>query len=203
MTIHCPNTGAMTGCDQPGSEIWYSRSTNPNRKYAHSLEVVVTPSGRVGVNTHRANALIAEVLRSGILAEFVSGSEIRAEPPIPDEKGRFDFLLREGERNCFIEVKSLTLCGADGVGRFPDAPSTRAVKHVQALQRRVLAGERAVLVFCVQHTGVETVTSADEIHPEYGAALRQAIADGVEVFAYACRIERHEIEISQRLPVLF
>ena len=222
LTVHCPNTGAMTGCAEPGFEVWYSKSSNPKRKYPHTLEVVVSDNGRVGVNTARANALVKEALEVRRLAPFAGFALERAEAAIPDEAGRFDFLLRSDpeaavqdasaaaggavgsaveEQVCYVEVKSMTLCDGAGRGSFPDAVSERAIKHVQALRRRVQAGERGVLLFCAQHTGITRATIADEIHPAYGEAVRSAVADGVEVYAFGARIEVDEICIDTELPV--
>lgn len=201
LTVHCPNTGAMLGCAEPGSEVWFSESSNPARKYRHTLEVVVTTHGRAGVNTARANALVREALSAGVGSSLTGFSVVRSEVPIPDESGRFDLLLGDGERDCFVEVKNLTLCDAAGRGSFPDAVSVRAVRHVRALARRAQAGDRAVLAFCVQHTGVEYATLADEIDAEYGAAVRAAAAAGVEVLAFGCSIEPAEILVTSELPV--
>ena len=202
LTVHCPNTGAMLGCAEPGSPAWYSTSANPKRKYPNTLEVVVSRNGRVGVNTARANQLVAEALNAGRLSPFEDLRLVRAEAAIPDESGRFDFLLEdEGGAPCWIEVKNMTLCDDTGRGSFPDAVSDRAVKHVIALARRVTAGERAALVFCAQHTGVLRATLADEIHPGYGAAVRAAAEAGVEIHAFGCRIGLDEIRIESALPV--
>jgi len=202
LTAHCPNTGAMLGCATPGSEAWYSDSGNRQRKYRHTLEVVVTPAGRIGVNTSRANWLVREALEAHALEPLADLTLVRAEVAIPDESGRFDFLLSdEAGRACYLEVKNLTLSDEKGRGSFPDAMSERALKHVRALLRRVEADERAVLAFCVQHTGVQTATLADEIHPAYGEAVRQAAAVGVEVYAFGCTIALDEIRIDRMLPV--
>ncbi len=202
LTVHCPNTGAMLGCAEPGSPAWYSSSDNLKRKYPNTLEVVVSANGRVGVNTARANQLIAEAISEGSLPPFAQSRFIRAEAPIPDESGRFDFLLEDDQGvPCWIEVKNMTLCDETGRGSFPDAVSERAVRHVNALARRAAADERAALVFCAQHTGVLRATLADEIHATYGAAVRAAEAGGVEVHAFGCRIEPDEIRIESALPV--
>ena len=202
LTVHCPNTGAMFGCAEPGSEVWYSTSSNPKRKYPNTLEVVLGNNGRVGVNTSRANQLIGEALEAGALAPFAELRLLRAEAVIPDESGRFDFLLEDAAgKPCWVEVKNMTLCDETGRGSFPDAVSERALKHVNALVRRVRAGERAALVFCAQHTGVLRATLADEIHPAYGAAVRSAAEAGVEVLAFGCAIERDEIRVDAELPV--
>ncbi len=201
LTVHCPNTGAMTGCTDPGLEVWYSTSDNPRRKYRHTLEVVCTPAGRVGINSARANDLVAEALAAGRIAELEGAGEIRREARIPGSGGRFDFLLSGSDGACWIEVKSMTLWLGQGRGAFPDAVSERAVRHVAALVDRRRAGERAVLLFCVQHTGVEVATPADEIHPAYGDALRAAAAEGVEVLAYGCDIGRSDLVLSAPLAV--
>jgi sugar fermentation stimulation protein A len=201
LTVHCPNTGAMLGCSDPGSEVWYSDSGNERRKYRHTLEVVCTPVGRVGVNTARANRLVEEALACGRVTELQGYEQIKREAAIPEGNGRFDFLLEGSRGRCFVEVKSMTLRLSGGWGAFPDAVSVRALRHVEALIRRKRAGDRAVLLFCVQHTGVDRATTADAIYPEYGDAVRRAVAEGVEVFAYGCRIDRDAIAVDRALPV--
>jgi len=185
LTIHCPNPGAMTGCDAEGTRVWFSTWDNASRKYRHSLEIVATNESRlVGVNPTRANRIVGEALEAGTMRGFV-GTSIDREVRIPDESGRFDFRLHgSADRDCFIEVKSVTLLRARGLGAFPDAKSERASRHVAALQRVRERGYRAVLVFCIQHNGIERVTTADDIDPRYGAALRRARDAGVEVVAF-------------------
>ena len=95
MTIHCANTGAMTGCATPGSAVWFSTSANPRRKYAHTLELVRDAEGDlIGVNTGRANGLVAQALAAKLLPGFPS-RDIETEVNIPNERGRFD--LRVGD----------------------------------------------------------------------------------------------------------
>jgi len=208
MTIHCPNTGAMLGCSEPGSRVWYSTSSNPRRKYPHSLEIVCNREHHlIGVNSALANTLVEESLASGGIAELEGYRRWKREVPIPDappgHSGRFDFALyQEREMTCFVEVKSVTLALGEGLGAFPDAPSVRAQKHVQALLRLACKGNRCVLLFCVQHTGVDRVTVADEVDPVYAKAVRTARAGGVEVLAYGTEISPLGISLTRPLPVL-
>jgi len=144
LTLHCPNTGAMTGCNTPGSRVWFSRSDNRKRKYPHTLEIieplesVTTDVGgragaKVGINSGKANALIKEAISAGMIAELVEPRELQPEVAVPDETGRFDFGFVDAAGGTgFIEVKSVTLCLGDGVGAFPDAVSERALRHVTA-----------------------------------------------------------------------
>ena len=197
MTIHCANTGAMTGCADPGSRIWYSTSANVRRKYRHSLEIVEDADGHlIGVNTARANGLVVEALSAGILPGFAGISPIRREVAIPGERGRFDLLVGD----VFMEVKSVTLRLADS-GAFPDAVSVRATRHVDALARLARSRVGAALVFCVLHNGIDRVRPADEIDPDYGRALRRAVDAGVCVLALRCSVSVDGIAPTGLLPV--
>ncbi|MFK7913718.1 MAG: DNA/RNA nuclease SfsA [Pseudomonadales bacterium] len=204
LTAHCPNTGAMTGCNEPGSAVWLSRSNNPKRKYAHTLEQVASRHGLVGVNTALANRLVKEALEQGVIAELRDYPQWRSEAPIPDGTGRFDFLLH-GHRSapdCYLEVKSVTLAVGDGLGLFPDAVSARARKHTLALTQVARAGKAAALLFCVQHSGIERVAPADQVDPEYGAALREAAAAGVTVIAYRATQSAVASALDTPIPVV-
>lgn len=196
--MHCANTGAMTGCAEPGSRVWYSTSANPRRKYAHTLELVEDADGDlIAVNTGRANALVADALEAGLLPGFRAGLPIRREVPIPGgDGGRFDLLVGD----TYIEVKTVTLKVAGG-GAFPDAVSRRATRHVDALAALARAGRSTALVFCVLHTGIDAVRPADEIDPAYGVALRRASTAGVAIAALRCRISAQEIVPTDTVPV--
>lgn len=200
-TAHCPNTGAMTGCCEPGSRVWLRDSGNPKRKHRHSLELIAVGQHLVCIHAGQANQLVEEALSAQSMPLLAGYANIRREPPIPDADGRFDFLLTHpGRRDCHVEVKSLTLGLADGRGLFPDAVSLRALKHVEALLRRRKAGDRAVLLFCVMHTGVRETATADQIQPAYGERVREAIGQGVEVHAFGCSLDPEEMRLTRELP---
>ena len=197
LTMHCPNTGAMTGCAEPGCAAWYSTTANDRRKYPHTLEIVGSREGHlIGINSARANALTVEALASGMLPGFPANARVQREVAVPGQRGRFDLLVD----GVFVEVKSVTLKLGDD-GAFPDAVSVRATRHLNALAGLACRGRRAALVFCVQHTGIDKVRSADEIDPDYGRALRQAVAEGVRVFAVRCRVTPSEIAPTGLVPV--
>lgn len=203
-TVHCPNTGAMLGCAEPGMAVYLSRAANPDRKYPLTWELVeALPRVWVGIHTGRTNALVREALLDGALQELAGYRAIQAEAKL--HKGfRVDFMLRgHGNRpDCCLEVKNVTAAVTDGVALFPDAVSERASRHLRELMERAAAGERAVLCFCVQRDDVNEVRPADEIDPVYGATLREALAAGVEVLAYAARVSPEEVRIYRRVPVV-
>lgn len=207
ITVHCPNTGSMKNCVVPGSACWYSHSESKARKYPHTLEVVTTPGGFLaGINTARANALVAEAIGAGQIRELQGYSLHAREVVYGLEKSRIDFLLSghaHDSRRCYLEVKNLTLMEEEGAGYFPDAISARGTKHLRELMAMVDEGHRAVLLFCVQHSGVRWVSPADHIDKLYGATLRTALAHGVEVLAYGVSIRpaAGAIELQHSLPL--
>lgn len=202
-TIHCPNTGSMKACLSEGSDCWFSVSDNPKRKYPETWEVATTPAGHLaGINTGRANALVKEAIESGVIAELKGYATIRPEVKYGEENSRIDFLLSDDSRgDCYVEVKNVTLYEGDGWGAFPDAVSTRGAKHLRELSAVCAEGGRAVLVYCVQHTGIERVRAAAKIDPEYANELKTAQERGVEVLAYGAVIQPEEILLMRSLPV--
>lgn len=206
-TLHCPNTGSMKNCIVPSGACWYSTSSNPKRKYPFTLEVVTTPGGHLaGVNTSRANRVVEAAIVCGVIQELHGYKVLRREVTYGDEKSRIDFLLADKEddaRPCYLEVKSVTLMENPGQGLFPDAVSERGSKHLRELMNMVAQGHRAVLLFCVQHTGIQWVEPADNIDAVYGRTLRDAMRAGVEVIAYQAEIkpDAARIELVKKLPV--
>ncbi|WP_062061651.1 DNA/RNA nuclease SfsA [Cellvibrio sp. OA-2007] len=208
LTIHCPNTGSMKNCLVPESPCWYSVSDSKTRKYPQTLELVTAPGGHLaGINTARTNELVAQALHAGVIAELRGYQTVRREVVYGSEKSRIDFLLSENSgdtRRCYLEVKNVTLMEAEGEGFFPDAVSERGSKHLRELTLMVEQGYRAVLLFCVQHTGIQSVRAAAHIDPVYAATLQAARDAGVEVIAYAANIDpaQNIIALDRAVPVL-
>ena len=205
ITIHCPNTGSMKNCLSEGSSCWFSHSDNPRRKYPCTWEIATTPTGFLaGVNTGRANALVKEAIESGTIAELQGYRSLRTEVKYGAENSRIDLLLeahpQHGEQRCYVEVKNVTLDMGNGLGLFPDSVSTRGSKHLRELAAVAEQGDRAVLLYCVQHSGIERVMPADDIDPEYGRTLRMAMAAGVEVLAYRAKLSADEIVLTEAVP---
>ena len=203
LTIHCPNTGSMFNCMMPGGRVWFSRSSDPKRKLPGTWEISETPQGRLAcINTGRANHLVEEALRAGVISELNGFTGLKREVAYGQEKSRVDFRLDYPEGSAFVEVKSVTL-GFDGsqVAAFPDAVTLRGARHLRELASLARDGVRAVLLYCVNLTGVEAVRPAAEIDPGYAAALREAMAAGVEVLAYGVQLTAEEIFIDRPLQL--
>jgi sugar fermentation stimulation protein A len=203
ITVHCPNTGAMTGCADPGNTVWLSTSSNAKRKYPQTWELAKNKAGEMMcVHSAKANALVKEAIENNCIKELKGYDTIQAEVKYGKENSRIDLLLeRDGER-CFVEVKSVTLLVENGLGIFPDAVSARGQKHLRELMAVKAEGNRAILFFCVQHAGIERVAPADMIDKLYAETFRKAVAAGVEVIAYGVKITPKFIEVTKELFVL-
>tara|TARA_R110002111_G_scaffold185693_1_gene251713 strand:- start:414 stop:1118 length:705 start_codon:yes stop_codon:yes gene_type:complete len=197
---HCPNTGAMTGCAEPGWKVWLSPSNNPKRKLLYTWEVVLTDQHHwIGINTHNANKLVKEAIQEHKIAELIGYQNLQAEVKFGEENSRIDFLLTDTEKaDCYIEVKSVTLL-EDNMGYFPDAKTLRGLKHLRELSLIASQGKRAVLLFCVQHSGIQSVQVASHIDPDYAKELKQAMLNGVQILCYGCKISSEKIYINQSL----
>ncbi|WP_455211362.1 DNA/RNA nuclease SfsA [Kaarinaea lacus] len=208
VTAHTANTGAMTGCCDPGSRVWLSVSDNPKRKYAYTWELVEANSGGhtalVGINTLMANHLVAEAITHRKIKALENYDCIRKEVRYGQENSRIDLLLTakgdKASNPCYVEVKNVTLA-QDGVGYFPDAKSVRATKHLRELSQVSSKGAGAVIFFCVPREDVMLVRPARFIDPEYADALHKALENGVQALAYRAKVSAQEIVLQDSLPV--
>jgi sugar fermentation stimulation protein A len=203
ITAACPNTGSMMGCCEPGSRVWLSESDSATRKYRHTWEIVEADGVMIGINTGLPNALVAEALAAGTIAELAGYPGVRREVRYGEESSRVDFVLDSPDRPaCYVEVKNVTAAVTRGVALFPDCVSDRGSRHLRELIRLKGQGARPVQLYCVQRGDVDEVHPADGIDPEYGRTLREAIAAGVEVLAYRAKVSPGEIALSRRIPVV-
>jgi sugar fermentation stimulation protein A len=204
VTAHCPNTGSMLGCKEAGSRVWISPADNPERKLRYTWELVeARPNVLVGIHTGRSNALVQEAIVARRVGELAEYGELRREVKFGRESSRIDLLLQgQGLPDCYVEVKNVTAAVSDGIALFPDAVSERGSKHLRELMHVVATGQRAVIFFCVQRGDVNEVRPADEIDPQYGRTLREAMAAGVIALAYRADVSPEGIVVSRALPVV-
>jgi len=196
-TVHCANTGAMTGCADAGNTIWYSTSDNPKRKYPNSWELSQNASGEnICVNTARANNLVVEAININVILELLDYDKLSTEVKYGSENSRVDVYLEgQGKAPCYVEVKSVTLLENSGQGYFPDSVTTRGQKHLRELTEMVNCGNRAVLFFAVLHSGIEKVSVAHHIDANYSQLLKQAKEAGVEILCYKAELSSREIRL--------
>ncbi len=211
LTVHCPNPGRMTSCSEPGRPVWISDSASGasvgapsarrNRKLRYTLEMIRMGRTWVGVNPVQANPVVASFIRRGRIPELAGYGEIR--PEVSVGNSRIDLLLRDGDGgrpDCYVEIKNATLRAGEHAA-FPEAVTERGRKHLGELATLVAAGHRGVIFYFVGRADCRRFRPADEVDPAYGAALREAVAAGVEALAYRMRFSRRRIELKGRLPI--
>ena len=201
-TVYCPNTGAMTGCDIPNSKAWISYSLNHKRKYPKTLEFIESMGCIVGIRSVLANQLVEEAISSKVLTGLESFELVRSEPKIPGENGRLDFLYSDRGQSIFVEVKSVSWLVDGQIGIFPDAVSSRTLRHLNALCKIREEGGRAMLVFCAQNTGIKKIKPAVEVDLGYYEALVKAMDRGVEVRALSCSNDLVYCKANQEIPFI-
>jgi sugar fermentation stimulation protein A len=205
VTVHCANPGSMIGLDAVGARVWLSKSNNPNRKLAHSWELIEVDFGGgaelVGINTSHPNALAAEAIAAGAIPELVGYRTIRREVKY-GRNSRVDFLLEDlGRPPCYVEIKNVHLMRQPALAEFPDAVTKRGAKHLGELGDMVAAGARAVMLYLIQIGSARAFRLARDIDPAYGRAFDTARAAGVEAIAYRCGISCEGIEVVEPVPI--
>ncbi len=204
VTAHCPNTGSMRSCWQPGVPVELSHSSDPKRKLAWTLERVDMGSGWVGVHTGRTNPVMAEGIAEGRIPPLAGYDELRREVRFELEghpRSRLDLQLLNGPRaDALVEVKNVSLLDAELV-RFPDAVTERGRKHLDLLAAAHALGWRAVMLFAVNRPEGRAFAPAAAVDPDYARRLREVAGAGVEVLAVRIEHGPQWMRAGAMLPV--
>lgn len=200
ITAHCPNTGRMTTCAEPGWRVALSESQNQKRKYRYSWELVHNGHGWICVNTGRANDMAYEAVMQRVIPELVGYDEVLREQTFGNS--RFDLMLKRGDERCYVEVKNVTLLAEDGCYAFPDAVTERGRKHLNELMDVVRAGHRAAMLFVIPRSDGSGFRAAHEIDPAYADALKAAASGGVELFAWQAFVSPEELRLATPVTYL-
>jgi len=195
-TVHVKNTGRCKELLQPGATVYLEKSTNPDRKTAYDIVVVQKGERLINMDSQIPNKVVEEWLWKKELFHDL----VLIRPETKYGKSRFDFYLETKEDKIFMEVKGVTL-EEDGVVRFPDAPSERAVKHVEELIQAREAGYKAYILFVIQMKDVKYFAPNEDTHPEFADALRKAARAGVRILAYDCHVTKETITLENAVEV--
>ena len=179
--VHVANSGRMRELLVPGFRVLIAPRPGAHRKTAYDLALVDLGTTLTSADARLPNALVAEAFTQGRLPQFKNYSSILRE--VTFGESRLDLLLEGPPGLCYVETKSVTLV-VDGVGLFPDAPTVRGAKHMHSLAQAVEAGHRAAVVFVVQRNDSQAFKPHDSADPDFGIALRESVAAGVEAYAY-------------------
>ena len=198
VTAHCPNTGSMQGLLEKNNKVWLTKSANPKRKLKYTLQIIENQSAKVGINTHITNKITLEALKSSIIEKFKNFETLKQEINFGSNT-RFDFLITEGKRKSFIEVKNVTLSRKKGVAEFPDAVTSRGLKHIQELLKANQKGYEIYLLYIIQRDDCNKFELAKDIDPKYCELLVKAVKKNLNVLCYDCKFSSKGIKLNRKI----
>jgi len=202
LTSHCANSGSMLGLLDEGNKTWISPADNPDRKLKYTLEIINDKKSNVGVNTHLANRIVEEAIEQKIIKEIKNYSEYQREVKF-GLHSRFDFELKNKNKKAFLEVKNVTLSRQNGIAEFPDAVTSRGLKHLEELEKAIKKGYESFLIYLVQREDCNEFRIAKDIDPKYYEGFLKAKKNGVKFISYSCKVNEKEIYVNKPIKIVF
>ena len=197
-TTHCPNTGSMMGLLKTGNKVYFTENNNPKRKLKYTLQIIKDGKVNVGVNTHITNKIFEEALLNNLIFEYKNFDNLSREVKFTKDT-RFDFLLEKDNQKTFIEVKNVTLSRKKNYAEFPDAVTSRGLKHIKKLIEAKKRGFEICLVFVVQREDCKYMEIAKDIDKEYFELLTIAKKNNLKIISYDCKFNSKGINIGKKL----
>ena len=200
ITAHCPNTGSMQGLLKTNNKVWISKSNNINRKLKYTLEIIEDKKTKIGVNTHSTNKIVYHALKNNLIEDFKEIEDIKPETKFGGNT-RFDFLVTGKNSKAFIEVKNVTLSRKRKLAEFPDAVTSRGLKHINELVNASKKNYKIYLLYLIQRNDCDSFTVAEDIDPEYANALRAAVKNNLNVLCYDCKFSPKGIKLNKKIKI--
>jgi len=198
ITAHCPNSGSMMGLLNKGNKVWFSKSNNPKRKLKFTLEIIEVGKNLVGINTFLTNKIVFEALNLKKIKSLVQFNNIKTEVSFSNNT-RFDFLISNNKKKCFLEVKNVTLVREEKVAEFPDAITSRGTKHLKELTNAKKNGYQSYILYLIQRQDCQSFKIAKDIDEDYKNAFDKAINAGVKMLCYDCKISHEGVKINSQI----
>ena len=201
ITAHCPNSGSMLGLLDKGNIVWFSISNNQKRKLKYTIEIIRVGQNLVGINTFLTNKLVLEALNLKKIKSLKKINNIKTEVNFSDST-RFDFLISNNEKKCFLEVKNVTLSRTKEVAEFPDAVTSCGTKHLNELINAKKKGYESYLLYLVQREDCKSFKIAEDIDINYKITFDKAVKAGVKILCYDCKINDEEVKLNNQIELV-
>ena len=201
LTVHCPNTGSMHGLLDQGNKVWISKSNNPKRKLKYTLEIIEVKKTKVGINTHSTNKIVHDALQNNLIKEFNNNIDIKPETKF-GANTRFDFLVSSKKYQSFIEVKNVTLSRKRNLAEFPDAETSRGLKHIGELIKASKKKFKVYILFVIQRNDCNAFSIAKDIDPNYANALSKAVKNNLKILCYDCKFSPKGIKLNRQIKFI-
>ena len=190
----------MYGLLKQGNKVWASRSNNPKRKLKYTLEIIENKNSKVGVNTHSTNKIVYHALKNNLIKKLKNSLEIKPEIKF-GKNTRFDFFVKNKDFNSFVEVKNVTLSRKNKLAEFPDAVTSRGLKHINELVKASKKKYKIFIIYLVQRDDCNSFTIAKDIDRAYENALRKAVKNNLNILCYDCKFSTKGIKLNKRIKV--
>jgi len=201
LTVHCPNTGSMHGLLDQGNKVWISKSNNPKRKLKYTLEIIEVKKTKVGINTHSTNKIVHDALQNNLIKGFNNNMDIKPETKF-GANTRFDFLVSSKKYQSFIEVKNVTLSRKRNLAEFPDAETSRGLKHIGELIKASKKKFKVYILFVIQRNDCNSFSIAKDIDPNYANALSKAVKNNLKILCYDCKFSPKGIKLNRQIKFI-
>jgi len=198
VTAHCPNTGSMLGLLKKGNKVWLNKSNNQKRKLKYTLQIIEDEKSKVGVNTHLTNKIVLHALENNLIKEFDKNIIIKPETKF-GLNTRFDFLITNKNFKAFVEVKNVTLSRKKGTAEFPDAITSRGLKHINELIKASSKGYKIFMLYLIQREDCNSFKIAKDIDLEYSDSLIKAMKKKLNILCYDCKFSSKGIKLSKKI----
>ncbi len=199
--LYCPNLGALPKCDVLGSRIWFAKANLISHGTLDVWELVEVDGGwLVNIDPKHARTLVREALQEEWIPQL-KGYKFLQPPIVPSLESGIELLWREDGEQCFLHIESVLYGDEKGTGYFPETVNQgiAALRDLIAVRE---IGHRAILLYCVQHNGIQCISPNDQVDSNYSHLLREAINKGVEIIAYRANINLSEMILDTEVPVL-
>ena len=198
ITAHCPNSGSMLGLLDKGNIVWFSISNNQKRKLKYTIEIIRVGQNLVGINTFLTNKLVLEALNLKKIKSLTKFNNIKTEVSFSDST-RFDFLISNKDKKCFLEVKNVTLVRKEKIAEFPDSVTSRGTKHLNELCEAKKKGFKSYILYLIQREDCDSFKIAEDIDEKYKFAFNDALKSNVKILCYDCKLTNEEIKLRNNI----
>lgn len=205
--VHVPNTGRCREILIPGTEVLLREEPNPTRKTPYDLIAGYKEGKLINIDSQIPNKVVEEALISRKIKSLEKYNIVLREKFFGSSRFDFKLLMEPYEETCnipqeyYLEVKGVTY-ELDGLTKFPDAPTIRGARHLRELVEVKKSGRGAGVLFLIQMEEASRFTPHDEMDPDFGEALRYAQNNGVDVFAYNCKVTKNSITLHEEIEIL-
>tara|TARA_B100001540_G_C15503379_1_gene504623 strand:- start:52 stop:636 length:585 start_codon:yes stop_codon:yes gene_type:complete len=191
----------MHGLLDQGNKVWISKSNNPKRKLKYTLEIIEVKKTKVGINTHSTNKIVHDALQNNLIKQFNNNMDIKPETKF-GANTRFDFLVSSKKYQSFIEVKNVTLSRKRNLAEFPDAETSRGLKHIGELIKASKKKFKVYILFVIQRNDCNSFSIAKDIDPNYANALSKAVKNNLKILCYDCKFSPKGIKLNRQIKFI-